>query len=531
MSLPGLVLALAVGLSLGLLGGGGSVLTVPIFVYVMGFDAKQAIAMSLLVVGAVSLIGAAGHWRHGRVDFRVALIFGALAIPASYAGARLAALISGTTQLALLALVICAAAAFMLRNAARPSAPDDPSADAGADAAAGPVEIVRLAPVSIGVGLLTGLVGVGGGFLIVPALVLLGGVPMKRAIGTSLLVIALNCAAGVVGNLGHVAIPWTTVAAFTAVASLGILAGTHLCSIVSPARLKRAFAVLLLAVGMFVLAKNRHVLAAQPTPPATVAVDTVDMSVVPPDSAIPHDSSGASIRRGKALLQHTNDSIPLYAPSNLRCMSCHLDDGRRPGVAPLIGAYARYPRFVDRSGGIASMEDRINYCLTRSLSGRALPASSREMRDMIGYLAWLSTGVPPGAAVRGQGIPRMPALAGDSARGAALFAPTCAACHGSAGEGTPVAPALWGPRSFSIGASMARQERNAAFIRHAMPYDRPGSLSDQQAFDIAAFVLSHPRPDLPGKSHDWPAGGAPYDVPYDTPGHTAFHPPPLIPRS
>jgi uncharacterized membrane protein YfcA len=257
--LLGLALALAVGLSLGLLGGGGSILTVPIFVYVMGFEAKQAIAMSLIVVGVVSLVGAAGHWRAGRVDVRVAVVFGAIAMAAAYAGARLGTLVSGPVQLVCLSVVICVAAAFMFRNATGGPAPADAADTVADEVTLGPLPLVRLAPVGIGVGLLTGLIGVGGGFLIVPALVLLGRVPIKLAIGTSLLVIAMNCAAGEVGYLGRVSIPWTTVAVFTAVAAAGILAGTRLCGVVSTASLKRGFAVLLLAVGTFVLAKNRHV--------------------------------------------------------------------------------------------------------------------------------------------------------------------------------------------------------------------------------------------------------------------------------
>jgi hypothetical protein len=116
-------------------------------------------------------------------------------------------------------------------------------------------------PVAIGVGLLTGLVGVGGGFLIVPALVLFGRVPIKLAIGTSLLVIAMNCAAGIVGYLGHVTMPWEIVGLFTAVAIGGLFAGSHLVGFVSPASLRRGFAVLLMCVGTFVLLENWRVLA------------------------------------------------------------------------------------------------------------------------------------------------------------------------------------------------------------------------------------------------------------------------------
>jgi thiosulfate dehydrogenase len=153
------------------------------------------------------------------------------------------------------------------------------------------------------------------------------------------------------------------------------------------------------------------------------------------------------------------------------------------------------------------------------------------MRDIVAYLAFISRDVAPGGYVRGMGMPRMPALAGDSARGSVVFAASCASCHGADGAGNPVAPALWGARSYSIGASMARVERAASFIRHNMPFDRPGTLSDQQAFDVAAYVNAHPRPDTPGKEGDWPRGDAPADVPYATKGHAAFRPPPLLPRA
>lgn len=247
--------------------------------------------------------------------------------------------------------------------------------------------------------------------------------------------------------------------------------------------------------------------------------------------SLPDDSLGRAIRRGHALVVHTRDSLPAYVGGNLNCTSCHLDEGRRVGASPLTGVFARYPRYVARVGAVIPIEDRVNYCFTRSLAGTRLPADSREMQDIVAYLAFLSRGVPVGAGMPDEGIPTIGRLVGDTARGRALFAATCARCHGADGQGMPPAfPALWGPRSFSIGASMAREERAASFIRRNMPFDAPGTLTDQQAFDIAAFVVSHPRPDLPGKERDWPAGGAPPDVPYDTPGHRAYNPPRLLPR-
>lgn len=246
----------------------------------------------------------------------------------------------------------------------------------------------------------------------------------------------------------------------------------------------------------------------------------------PPDSLIPNDELGTSIRRGLALMTNTTDSLPQFATGRMQCTSCHLEGGRKRDAAGLLGVYSRFPKYMDRTGAVIPIEDRVNYCFTRSLAGNKLPTGSREMQDIVAYLAYISTGVPAGRHVKGEGMPKMPKLVGDSARGAAIFASTCVMCHGPEGQGNPPAfPPLWGPQSFSIGASMARQERAATFIRHFMPQNNPGSLTDQQAYDVAAYVNAHVRPDSPGKEGDWPKGGAPVDVPYNTKGHTAYLPP------
>ncbi|CAN5890819.1 sulfite exporter TauE/SafE family protein [soil metagenome] len=252
MIVLGYALAALIGLSLGLMGGGGSILTVPIFVYVLGFDPKLAIAMSLPVVGITSLVGALGHWRAGNVRLRTALLFGAIAMVGAFAGARLAVFVSGVFQLSLLAVVMLAAAISMFRSARRSGT------GASAENDERPMALPLLIPVAMGVGLLTGLVGIGGGFLVVPALVLLGRVPMKKAVGTSLLVIAMNSAAGFAGYLGTVQVPWGFMAGFTAVAIAGILGGTALVRFVSQRALKQAFAVFLLVMGTFILYKNRN---------------------------------------------------------------------------------------------------------------------------------------------------------------------------------------------------------------------------------------------------------------------------------
>ncbi len=254
----------------------------------------------------------------------------------------------------------------------------------------------------------------------------------------------------------------------------------------------------------------------------------------PAESEIPADSLGASIRRGLALIRSTPESLPKYITSNMRCVSCHESDGTKATAAPLTGSHARFPKYLSRSGTVITLADRVNFCMTRSLAGAALPVDSREMDDILAYLAFISRDVPVGrklTAVDGL-LPMKDTLVGDTLRGHTLFTATCAICHQADGSGHSPIPALWGPQSFTIAASMARQERAASFIVHNMPQTAPGTLSDQDAFDLAAYIDAHPRPDAPLKENDWPHGGAPRDVPYATKGHAAFNPPArLVPRT
>lgn len=248
MPLFGSSLGFLVGLTLGLLGGGGSVLTVPLLVYAVGLGAKEAIAGSLAVVGLVALVGVWRHARAGNVDTRTALTFGGVAMIGAFGGARAAAFIPGRVQLVGFALVMLVAAHFMFRG--RRSGPV-PDGDAPPRAAPGAVAATALA-----VGSVTGLVGVGGGFVIVPALVLVLHLPMHRAVGTSLLVIALNAAAGFAGYLGQVRVPWALLAGFGGFAVLGIVVGARLMPAVPAAALRRGFALFLVAVACFMLLRN-----------------------------------------------------------------------------------------------------------------------------------------------------------------------------------------------------------------------------------------------------------------------------------
>jgi thiosulfate dehydrogenase len=164
---------------------------------------------------------------------------------------------------------------------------------------------------------------------------------------------------------------------------------------------------------------------------------------------------------------------------------------------------------------MSTLEDRINDCFERSMNGSAMPTDSRDMRDMVAYMTYLSKGAPTHGEVHGEGLPDMTPLTPDRAHGGRVFAERCVACHGPHGSGTVRGPALWGAQSYNIGAGMARLRTAASFIKHNMPLDN-ASLTDQQAFDVAAYINGQRRPDFARKAQDWPKGDAPPDVPYRT---------------
>lgn len=219
----------------------------------------------------------------------------------------------------------------------------------------------------------------------------------------------------------------------------------------------------------------------------------------------------ASATRGLALLQHFRDSLPRHSGNDLRCTSCHLDDGKRANAMPWIGVTARYPKYRARRGGQESIEQRVNECIARSLAGRPMPEGDPAMRDIVAYLETLRD---QPVAVR----PDTVRVTGDSARGAVAYQPNCARCHAANGAGTVSAPAVVGSRSYSVGAGLARQKVLATFLKWNMPHDQPGTLDAQVAADIAAWVLRQPRQDHPGKERDWPNGDVPADVAYTTDG-------------
>ncbi|MGI9124213.1 MAG: sulfite exporter TauE/SafE family protein [Mycobacterium sp.] len=241
-------LAVFVGISLGLLGGGGSILTVPLLAYVAGMEPKQAIATSLLVVGVTSAVGAITHARAGRVRWKMAGVFGAAAMTGAYAGGRLAAFVPGNVLLIAFAVIMIAAAVAMLRG----------RRDL-ADESTGPLPIAKIFLQGATVGMISGLVGAGGGFLLVPALALLGGLPMPVAVGTSLVVISMQSFAGFAGHLAGESIDWKLAGMVTAAAVAGSILGGLLTSYVEPATLRKAFGWFVLAMAAVVLAEEANI--------------------------------------------------------------------------------------------------------------------------------------------------------------------------------------------------------------------------------------------------------------------------------
>lgn len=248
------------------------------------------------------------------------------------------------------------------------------------------------------------------------------------------------------------------------------------------------------------------------------ATPTVPLS--PPSiGSIPEGPLGDAIRFGQRIVTDTQATAKQYVGNVLTCSNCHLDAGRTAQAAPFVGLTGLFPEYRSRRGAVESLQDRINDCFLRSMNGRPLPSGSAEMTAMLAYIAWLSSGVPVGREVQGRGFRDIRAPAPpDPVRGKTLYAAKCASCHGASGEGVrsgPTAyafPPLWGEQSFNVGAGMARVSVAAAFVQAKMPLGNAGTLTDQEAVDIAAFFTAQPRPDFAARTRDWPTGGRPEDA-------------------
>lgn len=247
MSALVLGLSILVGVALGLLGGGGSILTVPILLYGAGLEEKAAIATSLLVVGVTSAFAAIAHARRGNVRWGRGLLFAAGGMAGAFGGGLVAKFIPGGILLVLFALMMLATAVAMWRGRKAP---------AEGHGHGGKLPVVKILTEGLVVGVVTGLVGAGGGFLVVPALVLLGGLSMQEAVGTSLIVIALKSAAGFAGYLEHVQVDWALAFGVTAAAVVGSFGGALLAHRIPAEKLRKGFAGFVVVMAIFMLVKQ-----------------------------------------------------------------------------------------------------------------------------------------------------------------------------------------------------------------------------------------------------------------------------------
>lgn len=282
------------------------------------------------------------------------------------------------------------------------------------------------------------------------------------------------------------------------------------------------------SLGLLVLQRSGGIAAPAPAPVAAGA-DPVATQAAPaawplraPDPAtIPEGPLGESIRRGEALVRFTKRELPDHVGADMQCTSCHLKGGTVPNAGPWVGVTGVFPEYRSRNAHVNTLEERVNDCFERSLNGAPLPLDSPDMVAIIAYMQWLSKGDPVGVPIEGRGFPKLKAPAPpDKARGATIYAQRCQACHGPSGagviaaDGTANFPPLWGPKSFNIGAGMARQETAAGFIQANMPLGQAGTLTAQEAADVAAYVVEQQRPDYAEKEEDWAKGGKPPDARY-----------------
>lgn len=243
---------------------------------------------------------------------------------------------------------------------------------------------------------------------------------------------------------------------------------------------------------------------------------------------LPKDAYGELVRYGHELTTRTfavigpevRDRKMRLAGNNLACTSCHQNDATKPFAMPWVGVAATFPQYRAREDAISSVEERVNGCMERSMNGKPLALDSREMKAFAAYIHYMSRGVPIGAKLEGAGTKpiKAPDRRADLVAGETVYGEKCAVCHGVDGQGQRrgtvgdaegyVFPPLWGKDTFNNGAGMNRMLTAAAFIRHNMPQGTTHAapvLSDAEAFDVAGYVLSKPRPIKAGLENDFPA--------------------------
>jgi thiosulfate dehydrogenase len=231
----------------------------------------------------------------------------------------------------------------------------------------------------------------------------------------------------------------------------------------------------------------------------------VSMAFSPPaEGSLPEGDYGKVIRLGEQVFTETGKYASRYVGNNLSCVNCHLDAGRKPDSAPLWASFIHYPAFRKKTGKVDTLASRIQGCFEYSMNGKAPPADDEIMTALQTYAFWLAKGAPVGTPVPGSGYLKLeePAQDADYARGEKVYTRNCALCHGADGLGQRAAdkqvfPPLWGPKSFNWGAGMHQLANAAGFIQANMPLGQGGSLSEQDAWDVAMFMNSHERPQDP----------------------------------
>lgn len=239
---------------------------------------------------------------------------------------------------------------------------------------------------------------------------------------------------------------------------------------------------------------------------------------------VPEGPLGEAILRGYELTNDTSTVLRSEASSvedgmarvnELSCTSCHAGAGMEEEVSSLVGMASVYPMYIGRSGQIVTLEERINGCMVRSMNGQKFAEDDEDLDAMVAYLTYISQGIPVGAELPWRHQSDMKDVpVPNIADGEVLYQQSCIACHAGdgAGTGSNTGPALWGDGSFNDGAGIARMSKMAGYIQNNMPIGAAGTLTDQEASDLSAFILSQERPEWKNHDKDWPAGGRPSDI-------------------